>query len=483
MTLPAHFTDMILRTFGTAEGTSLLASLECGATTSVRINRQKISTLPSTPSLWSHLPMADDVPWCDDGRYLQGRPSFINDPLLHAGTYYVQEAASMFLHTVLRQYVGKPALMLDLCAAPGGKATLARTALPEGSLLIANEPVHRRANILLENIQKWGHPDCMVTQNMPEDYSRSGLLFDVILCDAPCSGEGMFRKEPVAIEQWSADYVDTCAARQRDILAHAWHCLREGGLLIYSTCTLNRLENEDNIRWMTSTYGAETLPASVDDAWNISPSVDTDACRHAYRFLPHRTRGEGLFMAVLRKGSTGSTSQSHDTDINPLLYMKNTTSQRHRQKSKATAKGFTDSEQATLHSWLRQGDAFDILPMDDTAVALRRQWMPLLQRIRQHLHLLGAGIVLATRKGNTLVPHQGLAMSTQLRQKVFDTCSIDTTLALSYLRAESTQLPADTPKGFILLLYNGVPLGFVKNLGNRANNLYPQHWRIRKSGS
>ncbi len=478
MFFPTDFTAMLRHTFGATESEALLTALSKPAITSVRLNRLKVNAATTPPH---GLPLGGEVPWCRDGYYLKQRPSFIDDPLLHQGGYYVQEAASMFLSAVIRQYVSKPSFMLDLCAAPGGKATLATTALPEGSLLIANEPVHRRANILLENIQKWGHPDCMVTQNMPDDFSSSRLMFDVILCDAPCSGEGMFRKEPVAIEQWSTAYVDECVARQRDILSHAWACLREGGLLIYSTCTLNTLENEGNIGWLQRQYDATVLPVRVDDAWNISPSVAPDACRYAYRFLPHRTQGEGLFMAVLRKGDTMAADSN--ADINPLLCTQHAAAPRRKLKGKTATKAFTDSEYTMLRSWIWQGDDFDLLPFDDTVVALRRQWMPMLQRARQHLHVLGAGIVLATRKGSTLVPHQALALSTQLQKQAFASCTVDSTQALRYLHAESLQLPGDTPRGFVLLLYNGVPLGFVKNLGNRANNLYPQHWRIRKSGS
>ena len=253
------------------------------APVSIRINRLKSRGRSVAGT-------AVNVPWCGDGRYLPQRPDFTFDPLLHAGCYYVQEASSMFVHHVLRSLVSTPVLMLDMCAAPGGKSTAAASALPEGSILMSNEPVRARANILAENMMKWGSPDVIVTNNYPRDYVRSGLDFDVILCDVPCSGEGMFRKDEGAVEEWSPQNVDACSRLQREIVADAWQCLRPGGLLIYSTCTFNATENEENIRWIVDELGG--MPVG---------SLLADFTAPVYRFIPGCTRGEGLFMAVLRK--------------------------------------------------------------------------------------------------------------------------------------------------------------------------------------
>lgn len=240
------------------------------------------------------------VPWCREGYYLSGRPSFTFDPLFHAGCYYVQEASSMFLEQALRQYVHEPVTMLDLCAAPGGKSTLARSVLPEGSLLVANEVMRNRSQVLAENLIKWGNPGVIVTNNDPADFTELGSLFDVILTDVPCSGEGMFRKDEVAVQEWSIENVDTCWQRQRRILRDIWPCLKTGGLLVYSTCTYNREENEDNVAWITQELGAEVLPLEIQPDWHITGNlIGTEF--PVYRFLPHKTTGEGLFMAVLRK--------------------------------------------------------------------------------------------------------------------------------------------------------------------------------------
>ena len=218
-------------------------------------------------------PVFEQVPWCEEGFYLPGRPQFTFDPLFHAGCYYVQEASSMFICHVLRQFVNEPVSMLDLCAAPGGKSTAACSVLPEGSTLVSNEPIPMRAQILLENITKWRWPNCTVTNNYPRDFRKAKTKFDVILCDVPCSGEGMFRKDPNAIKEWSLQNVEKCWRLQREIVTDAWECLNPGGLLIYSTCTFNTKENEENVRWIMEEYGAEVLTVPTEPEWHITGSL------------------------------------------------------------------------------------------------------------------------------------------------------------------------------------------------------------------
>ena len=254
MNLPQDFEQMMTQHLGKEEYDQLAEALSLPAPTSIRINPKKVAA-----EELAMLKEAEQVPWCKDGFYLKERPSFTFDPLFHAGCYYVQEASSMFLSHILNQYVKEPVVALDLCAAPGGKSTLALSELPEGSLLIANEVVRQRANILAENIMKWGNPNCIVTNNYAEDFQAFSDAFDLIICDAPCSGEGMFRKDPNSIEEWSFANVDTCWRRQRDIVRDIWHTLKEGGLFIYSTCTYNPLEDEENVAWMAKTLGAEVL--------------------------------------------------------------------------------------------------------------------------------------------------------------------------------------------------------------------------------
>lgn len=218
----------------------------------------------------------------------------------------------MFVEQVLRRYVTTPVKMLDLCAAPGGKSTHARSVLPEGSLLVANEVIRNRSQILAENLTKWGYADVVVTNNDPSDFSRIGSFFDVILTDVPCSGEGMFRKDPGAIEEWSPENVEICWQRQRRIITDIWPCLKPGGILIYSTCTYNTREDEENIAWIRQEFGAEPLPLAVPTEWNITGSLLAGADAPVYRFLPHKTQGEGFFLAALRKPEE---DREADTDL------------------------------------------------------------------------------------------------------------------------------------------------------------------------
>jgi 16S rRNA C967 or C1407 C5-methylase (RsmB/RsmF family) len=338
----------------------------------------------------------EQVKWCEAGYYLKERPSFTFDPLFHAGCYYVQEASSMFLEQVMKLYVapGKPIRMLDLCAAPGGKSTHARSLLPEGSLLVSNEVVRNRAQILAENLYKWGYSDTIITNNQPEDFKRLRGFFDVILVDAPCSGEGMFRKDPDAVSEWSAANVELCSKRQRRIVEDIWPALADNGLLVYSTCTYNIKENEENVSWMVSRFGAQPQVVGVPKEWCITGNL-AGSDFPVYRFLPHKTKGEGFFMAVLRKPDEGEGVQTQNS--------------------------------ALLKKYLRQ-------------VALPEL----------------------------------LANPTECPM-----ADLDYDRAIAYLRREAITLPPETPRGYVTVTYHNVPLGLVKNIGSRANNLYPQAWRIR----
>ena len=300
--LPIDFTDMARRTMGEERFDSYLKAFETDAPVSIRLNPEKAKELTAD---------GERVPWCRNAYYLPQRPNFTYDPLLHAGCYYVQEAGSMFLDTVMQQWVpDAPVVMIDFCAAPGGKSLLARTALAAGSVMFSNEPMRNRANILAENVEKWGYADHFVTNNFPRDYRRAKMIADVVLCDVPCSGEGMFRKDEATIREWSMQNVEKCARLQREIVADAWSCLADGGLFIYSTCTFNTHEDEENIQWMMDELGAEVLPVKVDAAWNITGSLLDGFSQPVYRFIPGISKGEGLFLCVLRKGGAWQQGQS-----------------------------------------------------------------------------------------------------------------------------------------------------------------------------
>ena len=415
MQLPDNFIQLIRPIFGEERFEHFLKALDEECPVSIRVNPLRTENLELRTERYGYTSSEKDVsqtnhtsqfstlnsqfenvPWCPNGWYLPTRPNFTFDPLLHAGCYYVQEASSMFLDEVLRQHLpNRPLMALDLCAAPGGKSTLMRSALPEGSILYSNEPNRKRASILLENVEKWGYENHYVTNLYPKDYRKSKTKFDVILCDVPCSGEGMFRKDPDSINEWSLQNVEHCWQLQREIVNDAWQCLDDGGLLIYSTCTYNTKEDEENVRWIKDELGAEILPVEVKAEWGITGSLLKGFNEPVYRFIPGFTQGEGLFMAVMKKPG-GVTTKVRKCVSSSVL------------------------EKSVLESPL---------------------------------------------------PHASESSKVELTYPQ----------AISYLRGEALVLPPDTPRGIVTVTFMGQSLGPVKNIGNRANNLYPKEWRIKST--
>lgn len=424
MNLPKEFETYTRKLFGEERYALFLKGLDQDSPTSIRLNTFKLKENEGI----SETLIPQQIPWCKEGYYLNERPNFTFDPLLHAGIYYVQEASSMFLSHVLRQLIKHPVTMLDLCAAPGGKTTCARTAIPDGSLLFSNEPIGKRAQILAENIQKFGHPDIVVTNNYPRDYKKTKLVFDVIIADVPCSGEGMFRKDVQAIEEWSLQSVEKCCQLQRSIITDIWDNLRPGGILVYSTCTFNAHENEENVAWILNHYDAELIEIPVEKEWNITSSLIGNPLNDGrkfpvYRFIPGLTKGEGLFMAVLRKAGVNE-NLNNPNDIR-----------------------------------------------SDKIVA----------EANKKLKVLVHGVKKNIEKGKNIIPDHSLALSIVGNKGKFPAIEIDYSTSISYLRHEAIVLPPDSPKGIVTLQYRDVPIGFAKNLGSRANNLYPQEWRIKSS--
>jgi len=469
MQLPNDFILQMKDIIGDENSRRLCDALAEKATVSIRLNRAKTSDIPFDTDT-----VGKPVAWCNDGFYLNERPLFTLDPLLHAGAYYVQEASSMFLSHVVGTLLGKrtadddiektdlaPLAILDMCAAPGGKSTILRTMMPQDSLLIANEPIGRRANILSENIQKQGFPNTIVTNNYPKDFSRSGIMFDFILCDVPCSGEGMFRKDRQAIEEWSPQSVAKCQALQREIVSEAWKCLRDGGTMIYSTCTFNTRENEENIRWIADELGGEVIDIPTEPSWNISGSLLKDFNMPVYRFIPGKTEGEGLFMAVIRKKDDTTIYSKANRNI--------------KGKNRNNGKNGT----VDLSRYIRRADDFTTIETDGDIVAFPKMWEQIYKTARKNLRIVHAGITIGQTKGRDFIPHQALALSTILKKDAFPCVDLEYEDAIKYLRKESIELHGDVPRGYVVVCYKGLPLGFVKNIGNRSNNLYPNEWRVR----
>ena len=447
MELNGKFVERTRALFGEERYGRFVQALETEPVVSIRFNDRKMEADSSLNA----------VPWASAGRYLESRPVFTADPLFHAGCYYVQEASSMFVEQVVSQYVDRPVRALDLCAAPGGKSTLLLSLLPQGSMLVSNEPVPLRAQILAENVTKWGNAASLVTRNEPADFAPFRNFFDFILVDAPCSGEGMFRKDSYAVEQWSVSNVEQCAKRQREIVADIWESLRPGGLLVYSTCTFNREENEDCVEWIANELGAEVLKLEISDKWNITGSLTTEGLP-VYRFIPGYTAGEGLFLAVLRKDGSSTVMQPKA----PRMQL-------------APAK--LKSEVA---KWIAAPGDFDFVMQGDTVIAMPKEHTAAMLALQQKLKVLHMALPLAEVKNNKILPLHALAMSSELVAQAFNTVELEREKALAYLHREAL-LFADAPLGHLLLTYKGTPIGFVKNIGNRANNLYPAEWRIRKN--
>ena len=482
MNLPEDFTAYSKEWMGEELFADFMKGMEENAPTSIRLNPFKC---PSNANITEEGDDIERVPWCPTtGRYLSERRNFTFDPLLHAGLYYVQEASSMFIDLAIREYVKQPVKMLDLCAAPGGKSTAVRAALPEGSLLFSNEPMRTRSQILAENIQKFGHPDVIVTNNYPRDYKKSKLMFDVILTDVPCSGEGMFRKDEGAIQEWSASNVNSCWQLQREIVSDIWHCLKPGGILIYSTCTFNGHEDEENVLWIEENLGAERLPLPIEENWNItgsllkedaenkesgktSPTLDDKNCM--YHFIPGRSTGEGLFLAVLRKNDEAKAEESKGKD-------------KKDKKNKKNKEGKKGNQRIAIpENWLNATEEWSYQQTETGISAIHAQWKPLLDEAAQSLKVIHAGIKLGSIKGKDLIPTQSLALSTELNTSHFACEELTYEDAIKYLRKEAITLSESAPRGYVLVTYRHIPLGWVKNLGNRANNLYPQEWKIKSS--
>ncbi len=384
------------------EAPAFLDAMRKPPVVSVRLNSRKPG---------AEFPEGRPVKWCQTGFYLPERPVFTLDPLLHAGAYYVQDASSMIYREVVARLVSSPVSLLDLCAAPGGKTTAMIDALPDGSRIIANEYVGKRAAILKENLIKWGYPDVSVTNRDSSFFARSGDKFDIVAVDAPCSGEGMMRKDPDAVAQWSDDLISRCATLQREIVRNGSEALKPGGYLIYSTCTFNRRENEETAEYIRDALGLIPIDMNFPEEWGIPRGIRTDI--PCYRFMPHRTEGEGLFLAVFRKPDT----EEEPEKIPERKNFKTRTSQKERRP---------------------------------------------------------------VQKGNSTLsePDITTVLATPLGHLPWPTVEVDKKTALSYLKRESVVLPEDSPKGYVVITYHGLPLGPAKNIGSRANNLYPKGWRI-----
>ncbi len=298
MRLPEPFAERMRRELGAEEAERLFVALNDEPSVAVRLNPRK-----AMAEKWG----GRGVPWSRDGYVLAERPSFTLDPDFHAGAYYVQEAASQFAGYILAEAAGgaeacRGMRVLDMCAAPGGKSTHYASLVGREGLVVANEINRGRAAVLADNARKWGAGNMVVACNDSARVAAFEEWFDAVAVDAPCSGEGMFRKSEEACAQWSEAGVAMCAERQTEILRNAFRALRAGGILIYSTCTFNRTEDEEVLRRACAEFGDELCaapPVAVDPSWGVA--TGEEGAFSTFRFFPHRVSGEGMFLAVARK--------------------------------------------------------------------------------------------------------------------------------------------------------------------------------------
>jgi 16S rRNA C967 or C1407 C5-methylase (RsmB/RsmF family)/NOL1/NOP2/fmu family ribosome biogenesis protein len=444
---PERFIQRI-RTQEYIDTDSLLKALQEPSPVSIRIN----------PSKWNKKPLhSDPVQWCKTGYYLEKRPSYTLDPLFHSGCYYPQEASGMFIEQVFRQVVSedKYIRVLDLCGAPGGKSTHLASLIGSGGLLVANEVIKTRAAVLAENITKWGSTNSVVTQNDPSAFSELQGFFDVILADAPCSGEGMFRDE-VAVNEWSEEKAFHCSERQKRILPDVWPSLKENGILIYSTCTFNPGENEENVKWLVTKHSAETIKLNTSDFKNIT-EIDNQGII-GYGFYPGRIKGEGLFISVIRKA---------ENPVKVKTRLKREDANELKRSDLEIVKDWTTFSSENI---VKTGEEIFSFPG-------RTEDFSILQNC---LKIIRKGTRVCTAKKNNYIPAHELALSDSIRREAFPVVELDYSQAVAYLRRDNF-LTGSISKGWFTATYKGVNLGFCNNIGSRINNYYPVDWRIRMS--
>jgi 16S rRNA C967 or C1407 C5-methylase (RsmB/RsmF family)/NOL1/NOP2/fmu family ribosome biogenesis protein len=444
--LPAQFISRIKKQFG-QQADVFLASLDLPSKTSIRFHTHKLVNQQFEGTV---------VPWYERGLVLHQRPSFILDPLWHAGAYYVQESSSMYVAAILRQIkstFNKPIKVLDLSAAPGGKSTLILDILDNNDLLVCNEPIKSRASILVENMIRWGYSNVAVTRNQVNEWADLEGFFDVVLIDAPCSGEGMFRKDHRARQQWSEANVELCASRQASILQYASKLVNKDGYLIYSTCTFNEQENEERVLQLHQ-IGFESMPLPMFDGVDMITSYKQHPV-FAARFLPHRTSGEGFFISLLKQHNTPQLCKIKPANLNVI-------------KPSSINTSFIASD----------ADQFTYIQLSKGIIAFPTQHIQSLHAL-QGKDILHTGLQYGEMIQQKLIPNHGLALSVHLNKDVERT-NLDIQQALLYLKKGNLPRELFAENGWQVVTYQHLPFGWVNVLSNRVNNYLPTQLRILK---
>jgi 16S rRNA C967 or C1407 C5-methylase (RsmB/RsmF family)/NOL1/NOP2/fmu family ribosome biogenesis protein len=424
-------------------------------------NIESLTSIRANPFKKTSLKTNGRVPWCAEGYYLDTRPSFTFDPLFHAGSYYVQEASSMFIAHILQHIKQtEPVKILDLCAAPGGKSTLLNSAMTADDLLVANEIIKTRIPVLGDNLSRWGTANTIVTNNDPKDFNRLTDFFDIILVDAPCSGSGMFRKDPAAMDEWSEANISLCQQRQERILADIYPALNEDGYLIYSTCSYSHQENEDILDWLCTEFELETVRIPINIEWGIVETQSAEKKAWGYRFYPGQVKGEGLFASVLKKKESSGN----------LVSFKNNRNQK-----------VDNTEFELVKAYINDPAAYYFFKVNDDWLAINNQHKESLNLLQHHLYIKKSGVRIGKLAGRDLVPDHELALSTIINKDAVLQTELSYDDAILYLRRENLVIDTDK-KGWSLMMFEGQAMGWAKLLPNRINNYYPKELRILAQG-
>lgn len=439
-----HKTQLLL----SEEADAFLKTLQGDAPVSVRFNSDKF---PENHE-WKK---NEKVAWCNSAIYLEKRPVFTLDPLIHSGAYYVQEASSMFLEQAFKNlsFENETLRVLDLCAAPGGKSTHLLSLLNDKSLLVSNEVIRSRVGVLTENLMKWGKPNFIVTNNDSEDFKKLNYQFDVVVVDAPCSGEGLFRKDKEAVNEWSEENVNLCAARQSRILEGIEEIIKPKGYLIYSTCTYEASENELQIEQLLQSGHFEHVEIPITQF----PGIEKR--KHGYQFYPHKIKGEGFYIACLKKinhtAQTWRVPKKHRITIS---------------EKKTTAQ---------LNEMIKEPNNYLFFQKQDVSVAFPKLFFDDLIFLSENLNVRYAGVEIGKMSAKEFIPSHHMALSTIINKDKFSQINLTYDEAIAYLRRDELKLENADKEGWALFCYEQLPVGWAKVLKNRINNYYPIDWRIR----
>jgi len=453
MDLPKELINKLINVTG-FEKDKFIESHSINPTISIRLNSKKNNAFDTSNLV--------NVPWLDEGKYLENKIRFSLDPLWHAGSYYVQEASSMIIGQIIKQNIPKENEInaLDFCAAPGGKTTCIADNINENSLLVSNEINQKRISSLKENVVKWGSGNIAISNSTADKFKEIEEFFDLILIDAPCSGSGMFRKDEFALKQWSQQLVNSCSTTQKDITSKLLNSLAKEGILIYSTCSFSKEENEDICDSILENSELENVLVSILNEWNITETISDKHKAKGYRFWPYNLNGEGFFVSAFRKKGTKKIKDIKSKSID------------------------TFKPTQLLNNWLKENLKIEFEPNyllhNETIGIENKKHSQKINYLKKYIYFVYSGTDIAKESHKEIIPQAELAFGTLVKY-ASNTIEVNKIKALSFLSKQP--IIFDEPKGWYLITYQNQGLGFIKQLENRSNNYFPIEWRLRDFSS